>query len=62
MKILVLGNGNHTNRRIIPALRKLNAVTSIVVGDRNVTRDKTIDDLVTMYLIYQLLQPHLIIT
>ena len=48
MKILVLGNGKHTNRRIIPALKKLNAVTSVVVGDRNVTRDKTIDDLVTI--------------
>lgn len=35
MNILIIGNGNHTNRRIIPALNKINKITSITVIDRN---------------------------
>jgi len=34
MKILVVGNGQHANKRIIPALKKLKAVKSIIVTDR----------------------------
>lgn len=35
MNILIIGNGNHTNRRIIPALNKIKKITSITVIDRN---------------------------
>jgi len=37
MKILVVGNGQHANKRIIPALKKLKAVKSIIVTDRKST-------------------------
>lgn len=37
MKILVVGNGQHANKRIIPALKKLKAVKSIIVADRKST-------------------------
>ncbi|MDC3103756.1 Gfo/Idh/MocA family oxidoreductase [Acidimicrobiaceae bacterium] len=35
MKILVVGNGQHTNRRILPSLRKIAFIKSIYVADRN---------------------------
>ena len=35
MKILVVGNGSHTNRRILPSLANLNYVESIIVSFRN---------------------------
>ncbi|MDA7543187.1 Gfo/Idh/MocA family oxidoreductase [Acidimicrobiia bacterium] len=35
MNILIIGNGNHTNRRIIPSLNKIKDITSITVLDRN---------------------------
>lgn len=35
MKILVVGNGSHTNRRILPSLANLNYVESIFISFRN---------------------------
>ena len=39
MKILVLGNGVHTNKRILPALKKIQEVDSITIADKNVSED-----------------------
>ena len=35
MKVLVLGNGIHTNKRILPALVNIDSIDEIIVGDRN---------------------------
>ena len=34
MNILVVGNGRHTNRRVVPALKKISTISSIHVFDR----------------------------
>ena len=39
MKVLILGNGIHTNKRVLPALNKIKEIDLIAVGDRNVTQD-----------------------
>lgn len=44
MKVLIIGNGNHTNRRIIPALKKIEKISSLVVVDRK-SENKVIDPL-----------------
>ena len=35
MKILIVGNGAHTKKRILPALKKINKIQSISIGDKN---------------------------
>ena len=35
MNILVVGNGQHTKRKIIPALKVLKTIKNITVADRN---------------------------
>ena len=44
MKVLIIGNGNHTNRRIIPALKKIEKISSLIVVDRK-SENKVIDPL-----------------
>ena len=39
MKVLILGNGVHTNKRILPALEKIKEIDEVTVGDRNVIED-----------------------
>ncbi len=34
MNILVVGNGRHANRRVVPALKKISTISSIHVLDR----------------------------
>ena len=41
MKVLVLGNGLHTNKRILPALNKIEYIDSIIVGDRNADKESS---------------------
>ena len=48
MKVLVLGNGAHTNKRIIPALNKIKKIDSIFVGDRNVNKLNKVDDVLSI--------------
>ena len=40
MKVLVLGNGIHAKKRVIPALQQIDIVDSIVVGDKNTTKSE----------------------
>lgn len=35
MKALIVGNGQHTNRRILPALKKIFNLKNIIISDRN---------------------------
>ena len=44
MKVLIIGNGNHTNRRIIPALKKIEKISSLTVVDRK-SENKVVDPL-----------------
>ena len=44
MKVLIIGNGNHTNRKIIPALKKIEKINSLIVVDRK-SANKVIDPL-----------------
>jgi xylose dehydrogenase (NAD/NADP) len=44
MKVLIIGNGNHTNRKIIPALKKLEKISSLTVVDRK-SENKAINHL-----------------
>ena len=44
MKVLIIGNGNHTNRKIIPALKKIEKISSLIVVDRK-SANKVIDPL-----------------
>ena len=39
MKVLILGNGNHTNKRILPALEKISKIELITIADKNVIQD-----------------------
>ncbi len=39
MKVIVLGNGIHTKKRIIPALNKIEIIDSLTVADRNAVKD-----------------------
>ena len=39
MKVLILGNGVHTNKRILPALEKIKEIDEVTVGDRNIIED-----------------------
>ena len=43
MKVLVLGNGLHTNKRILPALNKIEYIDSIIVGDRNADKESSVN-------------------
>ena len=44
MKVLILGNGVHTNKRILPALEKIKEIDEVTVGDRNVMEDIIINN------------------
>ena len=39
MKVIVLGNGIHTKKRIIPALNKIEIIDSLTVADMNAVKD-----------------------
>ena len=39
MQVLVLGNGTHVNKRILPALNNLKAINNIVVADKNTKKN-----------------------
>ena len=39
MKVLILGNGIHANKRVLPALNKIKEIDLITIGDRNVIQD-----------------------
>ena len=44
MKILIVGNGAHTKKRIFPALKKISNIQSITIGDKNADREEIIDN------------------
>lgn len=44
MKVLLLGNGVHAKKRILPALNKINSVERIVIGDRSVTEKEDLSN------------------
>lgn len=48
MQILVLGNGAHTNKRILPALKKIPFIKSVYVGDRHTKKINKIDDVISL--------------
>ena len=39
MKVIVLGNGIHTKKRIVPALNKIEIIDSLTIADRRVVED-----------------------
>ena len=44
MKILIVGNGAHTKKRILPALKKINKIQSISIGDKNAEEEEIINN------------------
>ncbi len=48
MKILIVGNGAHTKKRIFPALKKINSIESISIGDKNAEQEEIIDNKTTV--------------
>ncbi len=44
MKILLLGNGAHAKKRILPALKKIDSLEKIVIGDRSVSENKDLNN------------------
>ena len=40
MNVLVIGNGLHTNKRIIPALLKILSIKKITVASRNIQKNQ----------------------
>tara|TARA_B100001057_G_scaffold499964_1_gene612734 strand:- start:1936 stop:2877 length:942 start_codon:yes stop_codon:yes gene_type:complete len=43
MQVLVIGNGNHSKKRVLPALEKIKFVERIVIADKNVKNKKMIN-------------------
>ena len=43
MKVLVLGNGAHVNKRVLPALNKIKTIESVIVADKNTENNVIID-------------------
>ncbi len=48
MQVLVLGNGAHTKKRIVPALKKIPFIESILVADRNARKVNKMDDVLSI--------------
>ena len=44
VNVLLVGNGVHSNKRVLPSLKKLEAVNSISILDRNVKIEKQLTD------------------
>jgi predicted dehydrogenase len=44
VNVLLVGNGLHSNKRILPSLKKLEAVNSISILDRNIEIEKQVTD------------------
>ena len=44
VNVLLVGNGLHSNKRILPSLKKLEAVNSISIMDRNIEIEKQVTD------------------
>ena len=44
VNVLLVGNGLHANKRILPSLKNLEVVNSISILDRNVEIEKQITD------------------
>ena len=44
VNVLLVGNGVHANKRILPSLKNLEVVDSIAILDRNVEIEKQISD------------------
>ena len=49
MKVLVLGNGAHVNKRVLPALNKIKTIESVIVADKNTENNVIIDNLNVFY-------------
>ncbi len=43
MKVLVLGNGAHVKKRVLPALNNIKSIENIIIGDRNTKNAIKID-------------------
>ena len=43
MQVLVIGNGNHSKKRVLPALEKIKFVENIVIADKNIKNKKKIN-------------------
>ena len=43
MQVLILGNGNHTKKRILPALKSIRSIENIVIADKNTENKEKID-------------------
>ena len=43
MKVLVLGNGAHVKKRVLPALNNIKSIENIIIGDRNTKNTIKID-------------------
>ena len=43
MKVLVLGNGAHVKKRVLPALNNIKSIENIIIGDRNTKNAVKID-------------------
>ena len=48
MKVLVLGNGAHVNKRVLPALNKIKTIESIIVADKNTENNVIIDSCIEL--------------
>ena len=44
MRILIVGNGIHVNKRILPALKEIKKIDKITVLDRNVEKNKNLSE------------------
>ncbi len=49
VNVVLIGNGVHSNKRIIPSLKNLEVVKSISIFDRNVKIEKQISDTVKLF-------------